>query len=109
MGNEETIVAKGISGNQYKFWVYPWRHQLKAAGGVYMVLKVSETMLAPQYSVLYVGQTKDLNERFDEHHKQGCFNRSGKTHIGAILESAESKRLVIESDLIASYNPSCNG
>jgi len=109
MAGENTIVAKGASGKQYKFWVYPWGHQLKAEGGVYMALKSTGTILTPQFTVLYVGQTEDLSERFDDHHKQPCFNRNGKTHIGATLVSGMEARLAIEADLVASFNPACNG
>jgi len=108
MENGNSILVTGASGKQYKFWVYPWGHKLKAEGGVYMVLKNSGTLLVPKYSVIYVGQTENLDERFDDHHKQFCFNRNGRTHIGARLGSVKATRLTIEADLVARYSPSCN-
>ncbi|MCK5232542.1 MAG: GIY-YIG nuclease family protein [Desulfobulbaceae bacterium] len=61
-----------------------------------------------RYTILYVGQTGDLSERFDDHHKGACFNRNGSTHIGIKPESVEKTRLAIETDLARNYNPVCN-
>jgi predicted GIY-YIG superfamily endonuclease len=103
---DETIIATGASGSKYKFYVYPWGTNLKALGGVYMVLR--KTSQNGNHTVLYIGQTGDLSERFDNHHKKSCFDRNQKTHIAAMLESSEKKRLRIEEDLIKNYNPICN-
>jgi hypothetical protein len=106
MANGEKITAKGASDVAYDFWVYPWGTQLQAVGGVYLVLKKPPNA---NYNVLYVGQTGDLSERFDNHHKEGCFARNGRTHIGARAENSEQRRLAIEADLTANYRPTCNG
>jgi hypothetical protein len=106
MASEEKITVKGASGTVYDFWVYQWGTQLKATGGVYLVLKKLPTSSC---SVLYVGQTGDLSERFDNHHRESCFSRNGKTHIGARLEISEQRRLAIEADLTRNYRPTCNG
>lgn len=63
---------------------------------------------AGNYSILYIGQTGDLSERFDNHHQAACFTRNGKTHIAIRAESSEQKRLAIETDLIRNYQTSCN-
>ncbi len=106
MANGEKVTAKGASGTEYEFWVHPWGTGLKAIGGVYLVLKKPP---AGSYNVLYVGQTGDLSERFDNHHKESCFTRNGRTHIGARVEESETRRLTIETDLIRNYSPPCNG
>ncbi len=106
MAEPEKVTATGKSGKKYEFSVYPWGTTFKALGGVYLVLKKKQT---GGYDVLYVGQTGDLSERFDDHHKQGCFNRNGKTHIAVKVESVEKTRLAIERDLSDNYNPTCNG
>lgn len=103
---DDTIMATGASGSQYKFYLYPWGTGLKALGGIYMVLRKSNQN--GNHSVLYIGQTGDLSERFDNHHKKPCFDRNRKTHIAAMLESFEAKRLRIEDDLIKNYKPDCN-
>jgi hypothetical protein len=104
---DNTITATGASGSNYRFYLYPWDANLKALGGVYMVLR--KTSQNGNHTVLYIGQTSDLSERFDNHHKKSCFDRNRKTHIAAMLESSEAKRLRIEGDLISNYSPTCNG
>lgn len=107
MSKNETVSAKGASGTNYTFYVYPWGTDLKPIGGVYMVLRKPSSN--GNYDILYVGQTSDLSERFDNHHKKPCFDRNRKTHISARAESSEQRRLVIESDLLRNYNTTCNG
>lgn len=53
-------------------------------------------------------QTGDLNERFDDHHKQQCFDNNAKTHIGVRGENVEQARLGIERDLLRNYKTACN-
>ena len=79
MSKVDTITAKGASGTSYSFDVYPWSTNFNAVGAVYLVLKKGSD---GKYTILYVGQTGDLSERFDDHHKGTCFNRNGRTHIG---------------------------
>ena len=100
-----TVTVTGSSGAQYSFKVYPWDTQFKAVGAVYLVLRKGN----PNFDLLYVGQTEDLSSRFDDHHKQPCFDRKGRTHIAILVESSEAQQLRIESDLVTKYQPSCNG
>jgi predicted GIY-YIG superfamily endonuclease len=104
MPKETTVTLKGASGRSYDFDVYPWGTSFKAVGAVYTVLKGNGT----NFTILYIGQTGDLPERFDNHHKRACFDRNGKTHIGIHLESVESGRLAIETDLVRNYKLVCN-
>lgn len=104
MGKVTTISLKGASGRTYDFDVYPWGTQFKPLGAVYTVLKRNQV----DYSILYIGQTGDLSERFDNHHKRFCFDQRGKSHLGIHLEPSEAKRLGIESDLLGRYSPPCN-
>ena len=99
-----TVTLKGKSGNAYDFDVYPWGTSFKPVGAVYTVLKANPS----NYSILYIGETGDLSSRFDSHHKQSCFDRNGKTHIGIHLESNGKRRLEIEADLLANYRTQCN-
>ena len=105
MVKETTVTLKGASGRSYDFDVYPWNTSFKDVGAVYVILKKNGT----NFSVIYIGQTGDLSERFDNHHKRLCFDRNGKTHIGIHLESVETRRLDIETDLVRNYSPACNG
>ena len=107
MAKVDTVTAKGASGTSYAFDVYPWGEiENKRGGAVYRVYHKKKN---GNYTALYVGQTGDLSERFDDHHKAACFKKNARTHIGILLESSEKKRLAIEADLIANYNPVCNG
>jgi len=99
-----TLTLRGKSGTNYEFTVYPWGTQFKPVGAVYAVFRKE----SDGYVVVYIGQTADLSERFDDHHKQWCFDNHRKSHIGVHLESSEKKRLAIEQDLIANYHPPCN-
>lgn len=106
MAAEDKVTVSGKSGVTHEFEVYRWGTTFNSVGGLYLVLKKQPT---GKYGLLYVGQTGDLSERFDNHHKQTSFDRHGKTHIAVKGEGAEKKRLSIESDLIQNYQPVCNG
>jgi predicted GIY-YIG superfamily endonuclease len=106
MAEGNTFTAVGASGSEYPFWVYPWGTTLKPTAGVYLVLRRESD---GKYTILYVGQTADMSERFDAHHKEPCFTRNGVTHLAARLENFETKRLAIEADLVQNYRPCCNG
>jgi hypothetical protein len=94
MAAEDRITKTGASGTQYEFEVYRWGTQFKPLGGVYLVLAKQRSLLV-NYDLLYIGQTGDLSERFENHHQAGCFNRYGRTHIAIKLEGSEQKRFEI--------------
>jgi hypothetical protein len=106
MAAEDKVTVRGKSGVTHEFEVYRWGTTFYPVGGLYLVLKKQPT---GKYDLLYVGQTGDLSERFDNHHKQTSFDRHGKSHIAVKGEGAEKNRLSIESDLIQNYQPVCNG
>ena len=104
-----TLELTGASGRKYTFYVYNWGANFKAVGGVYAVLRASGNAAGgTTYHVVYIGQTGNLAERFDNHHKADCFRRNGASHISAMVEPNEQTRLAIERDLIANYSPPCN-
>ena len=100
-----TITLKGRSGASYVFELYEWGTSFRPVAGVYAVLRRD----TDGFAVIYVGQTGDLSERFDDHHKAWCFDRERKTHIGVRLDSSEQSRLATEADLVANYRLPCNG
>ena len=102
----ETIDWEGLSGQRYTYGIYPISETFKAAAGNYIFAK--ET--APgRFRPIYIGQTENLNERLENHHKESCARRHGATHIHAHLNSVKADRLREERDLIAMWNPVCNG
>jgi len=97
----------GESGITYYFDLSPWGRPFPPLGAVYAVL--SRNPLLCSYTVLYIGQTGNLNIRFNhQHHRCGCFDRLHKTHVGIHIEPSEAKRRFKESDLIGNYRPLCN-
>ena len=105
-----TLTLTGASGSTYDFVVYgadtTWNE------GVMCVYYVSERTEKSDgtgtHSNIYVGQTEDIKDRFDDHHKQRCFEAHGYNAISVLIESNEFARLAIEGDLIDALNPPCN-
>ena len=58
--------------------------------------------------LIYVGQSENLLERFQNHHKQACFNQYIDREIYVYKESNESNRLIIESKILSQVRPPCN-
>jgi len=105
MADTPTIHWLGQSGEKYKYWIYELPANLKAEAGNYVFAKETKP---GSWSPVYIGQTNDLSERFDDHHKMPCIKRNGATHIHAHLNSDRQTRLDEESDLVAKWNTSCN-
>ena len=102
----DTIEWTGKSGLKYKYWIHSLNTTFKAEPGNYIFAKEVEP---GRFRPIYIGETADLSERFDNHHKMPCILRNGATHIHAHTNSSQQNRLTEESDLLANYAPSCNG
>jgi len=107
MSEESTIMWPGLSGKEYKYWIYPIGSSFKKEPGNYLFGKETR----PGYwSSCYIGQTENLDERLGDHEKEACAKRNGATHIHAHLTGGgEVVRRAEEKDLIAKWNPPCNG
>ena len=102
----ETIKWPGQSGREYTYYIYPIGNDFKEEAGNYIFAKTnSSNKWVPQY----IGQTKNLNNRLENHEKEDCAIRYGATHIHAHLESNSQVRLNEEKDLIDKWSPVCNG
>ena len=103
----QALPCKGKSGTVYQYEIYPIGHVFPAVAGNYIFAKEA----APGWwSSIYIGQTADLSERFDGHHKMPCIRAHGATHVHAHGNNGgEQARRAEEADLIANYNPPCNG
>lgn len=96
---------RGISGIDYAFKIFDVGTMFKAVPAVYIFCK----KINGHWAAIYIGQTKDLSERFDNHHKMPEIKRYGATHIHvSVNENGEKARKHQESDLIANYNPPLN-
>jgi hypothetical protein len=106
MAQQATVTIRGASGASYPFQVFPWGKPFQRFGAVYSVLKKRAD---GRFDILYIGQTADMSERFDDHHKELCFRRHGRTHIGVHPDPSEVRRRAIETDLIRGNRTPCNG
>jgi len=104
--DQETIIWVGASGKKYKYWIYAIGTEFSAVAANYIFAKETST---GKYSPIYIGQTGDLSERFDSHHKMSCIKSYGATHIHSHTNVNEQDRLDEEADLISNYNTPCNG
>jgi len=107
MTDEGTINWVGKLGTKYKYWIYKIDTTFTKSPANYVFAKKSTE---GKFSNIYTGETGDISERFDNHHKMPCIKREGATHI-CVHSSSESKevRKKEEGDIIANYNPVCNG
>ncbi|MBA7674844.1 hypothetical protein ES703_83069 [subsurface metagenome] len=106
MANEPKITWVGKSGKEYTYWFYTIGTTFTAVPANYIFCK--ETT-GDKVQAIYIGQTGNLSERFDNHHRMPCIKREGATHICTHKSSdSEPTRKAEEDDLIANYNPICN-
>ena len=102
-----TIEWAGKSGRTYKYWIHPIGTNFKAVPGNYIFAKETSP---GRHMPIYIGETGDLSERFDNHHKMPCIRRQGATHIHVHTTSGgQAVRQREEADLIAKWRPICNG
>ena len=110
MAKPADITFRGRSGTEYTFGVYLMDTSFNEDGAVYFVTRrYQKPEGGYTHDPIYVGQTEDLSTRFDDHHKQSCFDRKNANCVCAYVENSESKRFDIEDDLIQNYVPPCNG
>ena len=104
---ERTIIWEGASGNKYKYWIYPIGYDhFDPVPANYIFAKEAPPKT---HSEIYIGETEDISERFDYHHKIDCIKRNGATHIHAHKRSNDKEtRRKEESDLIRKWKPICN-
>ena len=102
-----TIHWSGLSGRQYEYRIFPLGTNFKAVPGNYIFAKE----ISPgQHVPIYIGETEDLSERFDNHHKMPCIRLQGATHIHVHQnQGGGAARRLEERDLVDKWNPPCNG
>jgi len=106
MNEYQTILWPGISGREYKYWIYPIGTSFKGEPGNYIFAKQS----SPGYwTPCYVGESENLDKRLENHEKESCARKYGATHIHAHLNKSGIKtRIAEEKDLINKWKPVCN-
>ena len=104
-----TITLTGVSGKEYEFNIYPFGTEFNAVGAVYYISKRTEKSGSGwEHSRIYIGQTANMSERFDSHHKADCFNEHQVNCHSIYQENNQEERLFIENDLVEAYKPPCN-
>lgn len=96
----------GISDKEYRYSIYPIDTQFKQKPGNYIFAKETKPH---NWLPIYIGQTDNLDERFENHHKKDCIRRKGASAIHVHLSSDdETIRCAEEQDLIKKWLPPCN-
>lgn len=105
MANIESVKVKGFSGKEYSMDCYSLASSWQVVSGVYVVGRREGN---GNITALYVGETENLKQRFENHHKQICFNKNSANVLCWISENNASNRLAIETDIRRQLNPTCN-
>lgn len=89
----------------YEFSVYQQGGNWNDVGGIYIFSGLSSRR---EWVPIYIGQTDSFRNRIPLHEKWIPAMRLGATHVHAMAESQEAKRLQVERLLIATYQPALN-
>ena len=104
------LTLRGASGQTYEFEVYAFDSDFNAVGAVYAITRRAQKEDGGyDHTIIYIGETSDLSTRFDGHHKEDCFVQHNANCTCIHRDDGESPRRAKEADLIANYNPPCNG
>jgi len=111
MAKMGTLALLDSDGNEYSFDIYPFGTKFKAISTIYYISKRTKDKddSGHSHSHIYIGQTSDIAERFENHHKAECFTKNKANCISIHQVKKESERLKIEKALIEEYSPVCNG
>lgn len=105
-----TVTLTGKTGQKYQFDVYSvdttWKDNVECVYYISRRYKNNEGGFS--HDDIYIGETDDLKDRINNHHKRDCFRREKYNAISIHLENHEHDRLNIESDLLGAKNPPCN-
>lgn len=106
MGDLGIHVWSGHSGQKYRYTVYMFGTMFGPGPANFIFARETR---AGQYQVLYVGQTQDLSEPFDDAVAVECLKQGRVTHIHVRhTDTREELRRAERSDLISALNPPCN-
>ncbi|MFC1962042.1 GIY-YIG nuclease family protein [Chloroflexota bacterium] len=103
---EQKINWSGISGKTYQYWIHELGTIFKEVAGNYIFARETEP---GRFKPIYIGQTANLGERFENHHKMPCIRQNLATYICTHISSDdEAIRCAKERDLIQKWSPTCN-
>jgi predicted GIY-YIG superfamily endonuclease len=106
MATERIMKWKGKSSQDYKYWIWDISTRFEAAPANYIFAKETSPN---SFQAIYIGETGDISERFEDHEKWDCITRYGATHVHTHKSSTDKKeRCAEESDLLAARTTPCN-
>jgi hypothetical protein len=99
----------GKSGKAYRFTVYPLRTKIRKIAGLFIIANRShDESSCQQHQALYVGQTEDLSQPFERHHRAEEFKRHGANCVCLHADESPRSRVEKKRDLVAAMRPVCN-
>ena len=102
------LTLTGASGNTYAFNVYSFDSVQPVACVYALTNRHEKDGDSYSHTVIYFGETGNLDERFDGHHKIDCFKEHNANALGIHQDDNQDSRRTKEADLIAAYDPPCN-
>jgi predicted GIY-YIG superfamily endonuclease len=95
---------EGISHKSYSFNVYTIDTSFKEIGAIYIFTKDD----GRNYTAIYIGETENLKEQFDNHERMDEILENGATKIHIHSDDVEKTRKLKEEDLIKRWKPLLN-
>ena len=93
----------------HKFIIYSMTTKWNEVGGLYIFAGLERDLPGiDQWLAYYIGQTGDFSKRVPNHENLWQAQRLGATHVHALVERVETKRVAIERELIEKYRPPLN-
>ena len=116
MNNTDTkLTLDGASGKQYIFDLFTFddfselKDAFHALPAIYVFTRRSLGVDGYTHDLAYLGETENLSERFNNHHKEVCIVAHHANCIGLYGVSSNVEDLrQIEADILATYDFPCN-
>ena len=104
-----TVNFYGKSKKTYEFDIWPFDSEWNEVAVVYAVTKRTQIQQrGSDHTVIYVGETENLKDRFSNHHKASCFTENDANCLCTHSDTSESSRQEKETDILAFYTTKCN-
>lgn len=110
-----TITIQGMSGTNYIFNVYGFTYfsdlvdTFKSISALYAFTRRFPQGMSFTHDLIYVGETRDLSTRFNNHHKENCImNGSANCICIHSFYGTELERLAAETDILNAFDLPCN-
>jgi len=103
---DKTTTWVGKSGKKYQYTIHELNTNFRPVSANYIIAKKT---IPEDWKPIYIGESGNLNECFQNHKKWSCITKNGATHILVHETSPDpGVRLDEESDLLAKIKTSCN-